>query len=194
MPHTSLQEEVAARSHNKHFYQQLLCNFQALKSALASARPCFLLPCRSGTSGASSTSSGNGANGGNSNNTNGNNSTTACASNGAGGLLAVTCALDDDLAAADDARAAAAQQLLLAGVVAGPGCVRAPVSFDIFSATAGAAAAVAGTPGGSGKPGLGVFVGGGSSSNAPLASGAVVLGSCPQQVLLALDAPEGEAL
>lgn len=161
-----LQEEVLARSKSKQFYQHLLNNFQQLKSELAASRPCFLLP-------------------------RGNSSSSSCC------YLVVTCALDDDLAAAEDARQQQ-QQLILGGAgsissrqdaPATPnGNAKAQVwSFDIFNNTGSSGSGL--TVDSSGKPGLGVCIGGSAAAGN---QAAMVLAACPHQVLLPSDGPEGE--
>lgn len=168
-----LQEEVLARSQSKQFYQHLIMLFQHLKTRLVTSRPCFLLP-RAGI-----------------------NSNTSSYSSAAGGLMAVSCALDDDLVYADDA--CLTQQTLALPDSAGSqgrnsegGNGNAPPggrlgSYNIFGNNQGAN----GT-----KPGLGVFIAGGSgSSGVPVASQgpALVVAAGPHQVLLPPGSTEGEA-
>jgi hypothetical protein len=168
-----LQEEVLARSQSKQFYQHLIMLFQHLKTRLVTSRPCFLLP-RAGI-----------------------NSNTSSYSSAAGGLLAVSCALDDDLVYADDA--CLTQQTLALPDSAGPqgrnsegGNGNAPPggrlgSYNIFGNNQGANGS---------KPGLGVFIAGGSgSSGVPIASQgpALVVAAGPHQVLLPPESTEGEA-
>lgn len=159
-----LQEEVLARSQSKQFYQHLITLFQHLKTRLVTSRPCFLLP-RAGINTSSSSSYGSAA----------------------GGLLAVSCALDDDLVHADEAcltqQALSVQDSpqgrLSEGGNTPPG---GPRAYNIFAHGS--------------KPGLGVFIAGGSgSSGVPIASqsAALVVAAGPHQVLLPAESVEGEA-
>jgi len=110
---------------------------------------------------------------------------------GSSSLLAVSCALDDDLAYADES--SLSQQALSMSLTSEPSiqarsseaggsppAANRLGSYNIFSAT---------SPGNStGKPGLGVFVGGGGSSSGP----AFVVSAGPHQVLLPPESAEGE--
>jgi hypothetical protein len=167
-----VQEEVLARSQSKQFYQHLITLFQQLKTRLVTARPCFLLP-RAGV-----------------------NSSSASYNSSTGGLLAVSCALDDDLVHADEATCLGQQTAAVSlGADTAGGQARSSEggnsgrlgSYNIFS---GNSQGVSG-----GKPGLGVFIAGGSgSSGVPVGSQspALVVAAGPHQVLLPLESVEGE--
>lgn len=166
----AVQEEVLARSQSKQFYQHLITLFQQLKTRLVTSRPCFLLP-RAGVS-----------------------SNSASYTSSAGGLLAVSCALDDDLVHADEVTCLGQQTAALSvGSDAAARCSEGGNSqrlgsYNIFS---GNSQGING-----GKPGLGVFIAGGSgSSGVPVASQspALVVAAGPHQVLLPADCTEGEA-
>lgn len=164
-----------ARSQSKQFYQHLITLFQHLKTRLVTSRPCFLLP-RAGV-----------------------NSNSAGYSSSAGGLLAVSCALDDDLVHADEVTCLGQQTMAVSlgsdtaggqarnsegGNSQATGCLG---SYNIFSGNSQGA--------GGGKPGLGVFIAGGSgSSGVPVGSQspALVVAAGPHQVLLPLESVEGE--
>lgn len=163
------QEEVLARSQSKQFYQHLITLFQHLKTRLVTSRPCFLLP-RAGVNGASASY------------------------HSAGGLLAVSCALDDDLVHADEVSCLGQQTAVMslgpdaaARISEGANQQQRLGSYNIFSSNSQGS--------GSGKPGLGVFIAGGSgSSGVPVGSQspALVVAAGPHQVLLPTDSAEGE--
>jgi hypothetical protein len=167
------QEEVLARSQSKQFYQHLITLFQHLKTRLVTSRPCFLLP-RAGVNGTSASASSYHSAG--------------------GGLLAVSCALDDDLVHADEVSCLGQQTAVMslgpearANSEAGGNNQQQQRlgSYNIFS----------GNSQSSGKPGLGVFIAGGSGSNGvPVGSQspALVVAAGPHQVLLPADSAEGE--
>lgn len=159
---------MLARGQSKQFYQHLITLFQGLKSSLVSSRPCFLLP------------------------------RTTNNAPGAGHYLAVSCALDDDLSFADEQAAVITlpsapepARSSEAGVPSTPPGTSRLGSYNIFGSTS------SGASGGSGKPGLGMFIAGGGANGSSGAtpgshSTALVLAAGPHQVLLPPDATEGE--